>query len=339
MSTFRALLVGAGGMGRAWARALTSQQDVEVAGWVDVVGARAASAAEELGLGGVLVEEDLGVALRKLGPDFLVDAAVPEAHAEVTLQSLEKGVPIIGEKPMAANMTEARALVEASERTGTMFVVSQNRRYDKGFAALRDFVLGQLGGAGQVNAEFYRGPHFGGFRDEMDSPLLVDMAVHTFDSARYVTGADPVSVFCTEYNPPWSWYKGAASAVADFELTNGAHFSYQGSWCAQGLNTSWQSSWRVLGPNGTVCWDGAGELVAELLEPGADGKGSARSVRVEPAAGAPEGLAGVLSDFLAALDGGPVPMTECHDNIRSFAMVVAALESARAGRRTDVRWE
>ena len=39
----------------------------------------------------------------------------------------------------------------------------------------------------------------------MDSPLLVDMSIHTFDAARYVTGADPVSVQCTEFNPAWSW--------------------------------------------------------------------------------------------------------------------------------------
>ena len=56
-------------------------------------------------------------------------------------------------------------------------------------------------------------PTSGGFREEMDSPLLVDMAIHTFDAARYVTGGDPVSVLCTEFNPPWSWYRGAASAV------------------------------------------------------------------------------------------------------------------------------
>ena len=99
--------------------------------------------------------------------------------------------------------------MQLSERTSTLFVVSQNRRYNSGFGRFQEPLLAQhLGGVGHLNAEFYRAPHFGGFREEMDSPLLVDMAIHTFDAARYVTGADPVNVLCTEFNPPWSWYRG-----------------------------------------------------------------------------------------------------------------------------------
>lgn len=338
MSVFRALIVGAGAMGQAWGRALMAHPGVEVIGWVDVVGERAAQAAKEAGLAVEAVYEDVEKALKQLEPDFLVDAAVPEAHAAVTLTSLGRGVPVLGEKPLAATIEEARALVQAADETGTLFVVSQNRRYDKGVLALREFVLNRLGGVGQLNAEFYRGPRFGGFREEMDSPLLLDMAIHTFDQARYIAGTEPLSVSCSEYNPPWSWFKGAASAIADFELATGAHFSYEGSWCALGLETSWQSSWRALGPCGAVSWDGAGELVAEIAPDGPERSGGREAVRLEPRPIAAEGLAGVLADFIAALGGGPKPMTECHDNIKSFAMVVAALESARTGRRTSVTW-
>ena len=84
---------------------------------------------------------------------------------------LERAVPVLGEKPMAANLEEARDLVQLSERTSTLFVVSQNRRYNSGLAAFKNLVEQRLGGVGQLNAEFYRAPRFGGFRDEMDSPL------------------------------------------------------------------------------------------------------------------------------------------------------------------------
>jgi predicted dehydrogenase len=168
----------------------------------------------------------------------------------------------------------------------------------------------------------------------MDSPLLVDMAIHTFDAARYLTGADPVSVFCTEHNPSWSWFKGAASAVAEFEFTNGVRFTYQGSWCARGLDTSWESSWRVLGPNGSATWDGYDGLVAEVTggtDPDAAGR---RAVTAPPIPA--EGIGGSLADFIGALRGGPAPMSECHDNIRSLAMVMAAVESSRTGRRVMI---
>ncbi|MBL8107927.1 MAG: hypothetical protein JNJ72_20330, partial [Anaerolineales bacterium] len=46
MATFRALLVGAGGMGRAWGDNLKKNPDVEIAGLVDIRPNAAAEAAE-----------------------------------------------------------------------------------------------------------------------------------------------------------------------------------------------------------------------------------------------------------------------------------------------------
>ena len=321
-------------MGRAWGRAVNDNPDIELVGWVDVVEERAHEALEALAVTGVAVEGDVGAALTRLSPDFVVDVSVPEAHYEVTATCLQKAVPVLGEKPMAATMEEARQLVELSEQCSTLFVVSQNRRYNSGLAAFREVVATRLGGAGQLNAEFYRSPHFGGFREEMASPLLLDMAIHTFDAARYVTGADALSVACSEFNPPWSWYKGAASAVAEFEMTGGLRFSYQGSWCAEGFETSWDSAWRAVGPWGSALWDGAGNPTAEVRPDG----GSSDAERVEaPAVAIPaRGIAGSLADFVRSLRTGEAPMGECHDNIRSLAMVFAALESSRTGRRVAV---
>jgi predicted dehydrogenase len=335
MSPLRAVLVGAGGMGRVWARTIADNPDVSLVGWVDLFEDRVAEGIEAVGLSNVAIEGDVDAALVDLVPDFVVDVAVPEAHHEVTRRCLERGVAVLGEKPMAATLEEARDLVERSERSSTLFVVSQNRRYQAQLAAFKNLIADRLGGIGHLNAEFYRAPHFGGFRDEMDSPLLVDMAIHTFDAARYISGADPLSVSCTEFNPPWSWYRGAASAIAEFEFTGGAHFSYQGSWCAEGFETSWESSWRAIGASGSASWDGASTPVAEVRARDAAGPVLER-IEAPLVAIAGEGIAGSLADFVKALRTGEVPMNECSDNIRSFAMVMAALESSRSGRRVAV---
>lgn len=72
-------------------------------------------------------------------------------------------------------------------------------------------------------------PHFGGFREEMDNVLLLDMAIHTFDAARYVAGRKPLTVYCVERNPKGSWYRHGASANAIFEFSDDIVFSYRGS--------------------------------------------------------------------------------------------------------------
>src|SRR6266571_475245 len=120
---------------------------------------------------------------------------------------------------MADSMAHAREMVAASEKAGKLYMVSQSRRYDARIQAYRQLILNQVGPLGILNSDFYIGAHFGGFRDEMPSPLLLDMAIHTLDAARYLSGADPVSVYCEEFNPQWSWYKGNACGTAIYEMT------------------------------------------------------------------------------------------------------------------------
>jgi predicted dehydrogenase len=335
MATRRALLVGAGGWGKEWAKTLAACPEVELVAWVsrraDVVAATATS----LGLPTLHTGGDLRAALETARPDFVVDATPPEAHHAVTLEALAFGVPVLGEKPMADTMEHARAMVKAAERARQLYMVSQSRRYNPQLRAAQTLAQ-RLGSLGILNSDFYIGAHFGGFRDEMPSPLLLDMAIHTFDAARYLTRADPVAVYAEEFNPAWSWYRGAASATVIFELTGGLRYTYRGSWCAEGAHTSWESEWRVVGELGSMRWDGTNSPAVELVgeRAGFHSRMERLEVDVEPMA--QQGIAGALRDFLQALDTGEPPMGECHDNIKSLAMVFAALESSARRQRLSV---
>jgi predicted dehydrogenase len=337
MSTYRALLVGAGGMGREWAKNLRENPRTDIVAWVDIAPGLAEQSAGELGLPGVRSYTDLGRALAESRPDFVVDVSVPEAHHDVTLAALAAGVPVLGEKPMADSMENARAMVAASERAGKLYMVSQSRRYEPNLQAFRRLIQSAAGTPlGILNSDFYIGAHFGGFRDAMASPLVLDMAIHTFDAARYLCGADAVSVYCDEFNPPWSWYAGDACATAIFEMQGGLRYTYRGSWCSEGRHTSWEGEWRAVGPLGAATWDGFGAPVAEVVT-APDGFHSKTETRAgDPDASLLTGIRGSLQEFLNALETGATPMGECHDNIRSLAMVFAAVESSATGQRVAV---
>src|SRR5687767_2387666 len=328
MNHFRALLVGAGSMGKAWARNLLGHPGVEVVGWIDIRREAAESAVAELELGGIHAGDDLAKALRDLSPDFVVAVTVPDAHRDVTILSLRAGVPVLGEKPMADSMERAREMVAESERAGKLYMVSQSRRYDARIHAFRNLITQNLGMLGVLNSDFYIGAHFGGFRDQMENPLILEMAIHTFDAARYLSNVDAVSVYCEEFNPSWSWYKGNACATALFEMTGGLRYAYRGSWCSEGRHTSWESEWRAVGRNGTATWDGTSAPVAEVVQESSEFLSTFKQFSAEPEEGYPTGIAGSLQDFLRALRTRSVPMGECHDNIKSLAMVFAAIQSA-----------
>ena len=147
-------------------------------------------------------------------------------------------------------------------------MVSQSRRYNEQLWAYEN-QISALGRTGVLTTEFFKAPHFGGFRDEMDHPLLLDMAVHQMDSARFLLHSDPVAVYCEEYNPAWSWYRGDAGCTAVYEMASGARYVFTGSWCSPGLETSWNGSWRASGEHGSASWSGDDLPVIERVIDGA----------------------------------------------------------------------
>jgi predicted dehydrogenase len=164
----------------------------------------------------------------------------------------------------------------------------------------------------------------------MEDPLLLDMAIHLFDAARFVTGAEPVSVYCESYSPPWDWYAGHSAANALFRMTGDVRLAFNGSWSADGFPTSWTGRWRVVGERGSAMWDGARAPRVQ----------AAPGVELEPVPPVREprrparrfaGLESALAEFLAALRSGRPPQSEGRDNLRSLAMCHAAVESSRAG--------
>ncbi|MCD0443359.1 Gfo/Idh/MocA family oxidoreductase [Glycomyces sp. A-F 0318] len=319
----RLVVVGAGGMGRAWARTVRDAEDTELVGIADLSSAAAEAAAEEVGAPGLALGADAVELARRTGADAIVNVTVPEAHHPVTTAALLAGLPVLGEKPVAASVAEGLSLAAAAEHTGQLFMVSQSRRYHRSLHQAKRRLAG-LGAVGIVAVDFFKAPRFGGFRDEMASPLLLDMAIHQFDMARFLLDADPVSVSCEEYNPAWSWYAGDAAATAVFAMEGGARFVFNGSWCSPGFETSWNGSWRISAERGTVLWDGEGE-------PGADPDEAA-----EPADDPGREIAGSLREFVAALRRGREPMGRVHANVMSLAMVEAATQSASQGRRVAV---
>jgi predicted dehydrogenase len=322
-------------MGRAWADNLSRRSDVELVAWVDVREGAAAEAAQSKGIHVGYAGVDLVAGIDQAGPDFVVDVTSPNAHHDVTLLSLSRGIPVIGEKPMAETMYQAKAMVRASEESGKLYMVSQSRRYDAGLVAFKAAIQQKLGRLGILNADFYIDAHFGGFRAEMPSPLLLDMAIHTFDEARFLSGRNAVAVYAEEFNPGWSWFQGDACASVIFEMEGGLRFTYRGSWCAEGFQTSWDGDWRAVGENGSASWALNGDPVTEIAT-SREGFRSEVSFETHAKPELEAGIAGSLAEFLNALRTGSKPWGECHDNIQSLAMVFAAIESSRRRERVTI---
>lgn len=334
----KAVLVGCGQMSGAWLQAAAATPGLRIAGLVDLNEEAAQRKRDEFHLTGVPTDTDLRAMLKSVAPDMVFDCTIPKAHMEIVLESLRCGCHVLGEKPMSDSMANARRMVNAAARADRLYAVIQNRRYDPRIRALRRFLAsGKIGTITTINSDFYIGAHFGGFRDHMEHVLLVDMAIHTFDAARYLAAADPVAVYCHEWNPVGSWYDHDASAVAVFEMSDGMVYTYRGSWCSEGSHTSWESEWRIVGTQGTAVWDGGDRLAAQAVVLTGGFHSILRDVPVPPPAWDEEsGHLALIREFVDCVRTGKTPETVCHDNIRSLAMVFAAVESAEKHKRVAV---
>ncbi len=346
MSTMiRALLVGCGGISRAWLDAIKARGDVNMVAYVDLIVEAARQRAAEYGDDNAMIGADLAAALQATRPQVVFNCTVPQAHAATTITALESGCHVLCEKPLADSIENAAQMIETARRAGRTLAIIQNRRYDPNIRRLRKFLdSGALGRITTVNCDFYIGAHFGGFRDHMQHVLLLDMAIHTFDAARLITGRDPASVYCHEWNPPGSWYDHDASAVAIFEMQSAGApapdvvYTYRGSWCAEGLNTAWECDWRIIGEKGSVTWNGAAGFQAQVAVESGGFNSKLQDVPV-PEWDAPQmlcGHAGVIEAFIHAVQTRTEPETTGADNIKSLTMVLGAIESAETGQKIQI---
>jgi predicted dehydrogenase len=337
MATERVVVVGAGGISPAWFRPLKAE-GVQVVAVVDLRLEQAAKRIAEFELAGVEASTDMAAMIRKHKPDFVIDLTIPEAHCKTTCKALQLGCHVVSEKPMASSMAEARKMVGVAEKTGKLYMVSQSRRWDAKHEIVSRVVTGgALGALTTINCDFYIGAHFGGFRDEMPSPLILDMAIHHFDLARYMSGADPVAVYAQEFNPKGSWYKGGVAASCIFEMSNGVIFTYRGSWCAEGFHTSWNGDWRFITDKGTLLYDHDQDPKAVEVANNEGFHRQLKDVTMPPPCVEHTGMHGALREMLEFLRTGRKPQCECHDNIQSLAMVFAAIESSKKGKRVLVK--
>ncbi|MCT1907978.1 Gfo/Idh/MocA family protein, partial [Brachybacterium paraconglomeratum] len=332
----RVVVIGAGSMGSWWAREVVASGVAELVGVADLVEGAPQRVIDQSGAedpAAVAVGAD-GVDLAlELGADLIVNPTVPVAHHPITVKALHAGIPVLGEKPVTETLPEAISLLAHAELTGVPFMVSQSRRFFRQVRQLRSFVAAH-GPTVMTSAFFSLFTEMEGFRRTQDHPLLRDMGIHAFDTARYILDADPVAVTARGTRPEWSVYHHDATVSATFEMSDGSLFAYHGTWNARGLPTWWNSEWRIGAQHGSATWDGTGAPVVGTE----DEEETARLQAAIDAETAPEPdqIAASLVECVSALREGRTPMCEIHENVLSFAMVEAAVAAVERGERVEI---
>lgn len=121
LATPSVLLIGLGVQGRRHARVIERATGGHLAATVDPASA---------GLPGVAHFRSVEDALSRIRVDAAVVATPIASHRPLAAALLERGIPTLVEKPLAASAADAGALVELSERTGTLLAVGHVERFN-----------------------------------------------------------------------------------------------------------------------------------------------------------------------------------------------------------------
>ena len=168
-------VVGIGALGRHHARHLAGLDEARLVGVYDTDLERGRAVAQELGTRCFPALDAL------LDQVEAVTGAVPTpAHAAVGLRALERGVPVLMEKPLAATVDEADALIEAARRGGLQLQVGHIERYNRALRAAEPYLNGPRYIESMRLAPFQpRGT---------DVAVVLDLMIHDLDLVLHLTG-------------------------------------------------------------------------------------------------------------------------------------------------------
>jgi predicted dehydrogenase len=167
--TIRVAVVGVGEFGRNHVRVWRDLPGAKLVGIVDANPGRAAKIAAELDTKVIAGEE----ALLAEHVDAVCVAVPTKEHARVGCRLIEAGLDVLVEKPMAASLREADALVASAERAGRILQVGHLERFNPAVVAVKPIVRHPL---------FFEIHRLGVFSPRsLDADVVYDVMIHDLD--------------------------------------------------------------------------------------------------------------------------------------------------------------
>ncbi|MCX7323361.1 MAG: Gfo/Idh/MocA family oxidoreductase [Hyphomicrobiales bacterium] len=324
------LLVGLGNRGGMWADIVAAHPAAALCGAVDIDPARRDAFATRHQA--VPLFADLETGLRRSGAEAVLLVTPPDGHLAQAEAIAAAGLPLLAEKPLAANLAEAAAIVRLMERAQLPLTVGLNFRYLPVSRAIRDLVAGgTLGrpGFGQFTYQRNRDglrPGLNRYPLTMRHPMMLEQSIHHLDLLRFAYGREPETVTCRSFNPPWSMYAHDANVACLIGFEGGLEASYFGTW--SGGWDALQFEWR------TDCADGViiqRQLFSDLAM-ARKGDAALTPVQLPDARAFIDDSRALLDAFIDAVAAkGPAPCDGC-DHLRSLSLCFAAIEAHETGR-------
>ena len=194
MAPIRVGIVGAGNMANAHAEAFRFVPDAEVVAAASLDGEQGRAFARRYGVPNVFV--DYRELLRLPELDAVTIACPNDLHARTTIDAADAGKHVICEKPMALNLEECDAMIEACLKAGVLLLYAEQCLFAPKYVHAK--TMADEGALGRVyyvrHSCCHGGPHSHWFWDVERSGggALMDVGCHSIALARWVFDNAPI---------------------------------------------------------------------------------------------------------------------------------------------------
>jgi predicted dehydrogenase len=324
-------LAGLGSMGRNHLRILAGRPDVTLAAVADPIAATLASASSQTGAQAfadplALIAEAYHLAV--------VIAAPPTAHVPLALAAIERRIPVLVDKPLAATADEGMRIVVAAREAGVPVQVGHVERFNPAVLELGRLLDGGWLSTVYSIASRRAGPFPARIRDV---GVTVDLATHDVDILSWIAGERPARVYAETAQRIHADHEDLLFGLLHFP--SGATGMLDVNW----LTPAKRRQLLVVGEEGMFELD---YLTQRLTFTRATDTTNPRLIggyaptfegeMVELPVSSGEPLAAELDAFLKVVRGGGRPLVDAEDGLWAVAIATSLLSSAADGRSIDL---
>jgi len=178
----RCAVIGAGYLGKYHAEKLSRMSNAELVAVVDI---QPAAAAELAGRFKALAITDYRK-LPELGVQCATIVTTTSTHFEIANWLLQNGIDVLVEKPMAANVQQARNMLEVAREYGRILQVGHLERFNPAFTAMEEAIN---------NPRFFEVRRIAEFTGRgIDVDVVLDLMIHDIDIVAHLVGRPIVRV-------------------------------------------------------------------------------------------------------------------------------------------------
>ncbi len=183
----RIAVIGTGGWGKNHVRVLSELGNLVAI--CDLDASRAAAYSEKYHVKGYANVDEM---LEKERPDGVTICTPASTHYAVATKALRAGVHTFVEKPMTSTVKEAQDLIREAEAARKILTVGFIERFNPAISELKKMITqGTLGRP--ILFEYHRENRRG--ENIVDVGVVKDASVHDIDTARWLFGEEPKTVY------------------------------------------------------------------------------------------------------------------------------------------------